>query len=282
VADAVTSAPRRLRVGISTCPNDTFAFHALLCGEVRAEGLELEFELHDVQRLNERFRAGALDVAKVSFAALLDLPRQAWVLPSGAALGFGVGPVVLRSPHSAAAPHVLAPGEHTTANLLWRLFHPREPQPRQVVFSQIMPALARGEARLGVCIHEGRFTYRAHGLELDEDLGARWEQATGAPLPLGGIALRRSCGTEAALALAEAIGRSLDWARAHPQDALASMRRHAQEHSEAVLWKHVELYVTGETRSLSSAGRAALLALEQRAIAAGLAAASGGALDVVG
>lgn len=278
----MTNAKGVLRVGVSTCPNDTFAFHALLRGEVRVEGFELEFELHDVQTLNERFRAGALDAAKVSFAALLDLPQQAWVLSSGAALGLGVGPVVLRSPLRHAAPHVLAPGEHTTANLLWRLFHPDEPPPRQVVFSQIMPALARGEARLGVCIHEGRFTYRDHGLELDEDLGARWEQATGAPLPLGGIALRRRCGEAAARALTEAIGRSLDWARAHPQEALASMREHAQEHSDAVLWKHVELYVTDETRALSALGRAALRELERRASAAGLAAGAGGALDVAG
>jgi 1,4-dihydroxy-6-naphthoate synthase len=277
----VTNAEGVLRVGISTCPNDTFAFHALLRGEVRVEGFEVEFELHDVQTLNERFRAGELDAAKVSFAALLDLPQQAWVLPSGAALGIGVGPVVLRSPRRDAAPQVLAPGEHTTANLLWRLFHPREAAPRQVVFSQIMPALARGEARLGVCIHEGRFTYREHGLELDEDLGARWEQATGAPLPLGGIAVRRRRGARAARALAEAIGRSLDWSRARPQEALASMRLHAQEHSDAVLWKHVELYVTDQTRALDASGRGALRELEQRASAAGLAAPGGGALDVL-
>ncbi len=271
---------RRLRVGISTCPNDTFAFHGLLSGAVECREAALEFELHDVQTLNERFRRGELDVAKVSFAALLDSGERAWVLPVGAALGFGVGPVLLRSPHPTAAPRVLAPGAHTTANLLWRLFHPGEGEPQQVVFSQIMPALARGEARLGVCIHEGRFTYREHGLELAEDLGQRWESATGLALPLGGIAVRRELGAPLAQALGDAIGRSLDHARADREGALLSMRRYAQETSDEVLWKHVELYVSDETRALTPRGRAALVELGERAASAGLAPAGRAALEV--
>jgi 1,4-dihydroxy-6-naphthoate synthase len=277
---AHVSAPRRLRVGISTCPNDTFAFHGLLSGAIRSAEVEFALELHDVQTLNELFRRGELDVAKVSFAALLDRSESTWVLPVGAALGFGVGPVVLRSPWPDAAPLVLAPGEHTTANLLWRIFHPGEGEPRQVVFSQIMPALARGEARFGVCIHEGRFTYRDHGLEFADDLGQRWETATGLPLPLGGLALRRELGAEVAAALSEAVGRSLDYARENRASALESMRRHAQEHSDDVLWQHVELYVSDETRHMSSTGRAALAELGVRAALAGLAPAGRPALEL--
>lgn len=267
---AARSTRKRLRVGISTCPNDTFAFHGLLSGAHSADDPPLALELHDVQTLNELFRRGELDAAKVSFAALLDRAAEVWVLPVGAALGSGVGPVVLASPRVDAPDVVLAPGEFTTASLLWRLFHPDSAAPRQLVFSQIMPALARGEARLGVCIHEGRFTYASHGLTLHEDLGQRWERSTGLPLPLGGIAVRRELGAELAQALARQIRRSLDFALARPVEALTTMRRHAQEQSDEVLRMHVELYVNSETRALSAVGRAALCELSARAVRAGL------------
>jgi 1,4-dihydroxy-6-naphthoate synthase len=280
-------ASERLRIGISTCPNDTFAFHGLLAGEVEAEGLALDFELDDVEALNRGLLAGRFDVAKASFAAALELADETVVLPVGAALGRGVGPVVLapaapRPPDS--APLVLAPGEHTTAALLWTLFRRGEPvrgaipQLRHVVFAEILPALARGEADLGLCIHEGRFTYSRFGLRLVEDLGATWEGATGLPLPLGGLLARRRLGPESIARVARAIRSSLDHARAHPERALPTLRRHAQEHSDEVLWKHVELYVTDETRDLSPEGRRALEELAKRAREAGLG--SGAALAV--
>ena len=259
----------RLELGISTCPNDTFAFHGLLAGEVDPCGFEFAIELADVQSLNEQAAAGRCDALKLSFAAALRLSDELLVLPVGAALGRGVGPVVLAPRRSPASPVVLAPGEDTTATLLWRLFHPGEGPLRQVVFSQIMPALARGEARCGVCIHEGRFTYGGWGLELVEDLGARWEAATGLALPLGGIVARRTLGAERTARLARAIRGSLDFARAHPERALSSMRRYAQEHSDEVLRQHVELYVTDETAELSADGERALAELARRAREAG-------------
>lgn len=264
-----------LRVGISTCPNDTFTFHALLTGAVVPADFDIEIELSDVQTLNERVRDGEFDAAKASFAAVIDRASDVVILPVGSALGHGVGPVVLRRPGGSSADVVLAPGEHTTATLLWRIFHPADGPLTQVVFSEIMPALARGDARLGVCIHEGRFTYQAHGLELAEDLGQRWEEATHLPLPLGGIVARRRLGDVMLAALATAVSDSLAYARSHPDDALQTMRRYAQEDSDDVLWKHVELYVTSETASLSAKGRAALAELARRARAAGLASESG-------
>ena len=268
------NATRRLRVGISTCPNDTFAFHGLLTGESDPGGIEWEFELLDVQTLNERWLAGDFDLAKASFAAALRAGPDSLVLPAGAAIGRGVGPVVLAPalPHDAPSPErVLAPGEHTTATLLWRLFHPGRGTLRQVVFSEILPALARREADLGVCIHEGRFTYAGHGLRLVEDLGATWERSTGAPLPLGGILARRRLGQELTARATIALQASIDRARAAPQAAAATMRRWAQEHSDEVLWKHVELYVTADTRELGAEGRRALAELARRAREAGLA-----------
>jgi 1,4-dihydroxy-6-naphthoate synthase len=271
-------SPRPLRVGISTCPNDTFVFHGLLTGAVAVEGAEVEIELADIEALNRKLAAGELDAAKASFAAALPLAGEVVLLASGAAVGFGVGPVALAPPRGVRAPsrtaaRILSPGAGTTAALLWRIFHGGEVDLVHVRFSEIMPALARGEADLGLCIHEGRFTYASHGLTLVEDLGATWERATGAPLPLGGVFARREIGRERARALAAAVRRSLDLARARPSDALATMRRHAQEHTDEVIWRHVELYVTAETRELSRRARAAIVELGRRAAAAGAAAA---------
>jgi len=263
-----------VRLGISTCPNDTFAFHALLAGEVEPRGVRLAIELADVEELNRRALAGALDVSKVSFHAALAMAGDVVVLPTGSALGRGVGPLVLTGgsarPVGSPEARVLCPGRWTTATLLWRLFHPTQPRVEQRVLSEIMPALRRGEADLGVCIHEGRFTWRQQGLGFVEDLGETWERETSAALPLGGIVARRALGRERIDAVQDAIARSLDWARAHRDACLASMRRHAQELDDDVLWSHVELYVNDETRELGSEGRAALAALAARAHERGL------------
>jgi len=277
------SAPRRrVRVGISTCPNDTFTFHALLTGAVEAPGLELDFELCDVEELNLGVLAGRFDVAKVSFHLALQHARELVVLPSGSALGFGNGPLLLAAAQPGAQPgarpgadsRVLCPGAHTTAALLYRLFHPGAAAPRHVVFSEIMPALERGEADFGVCIHEGRFTYVTRGLTLIEDLGAVWERVTGAPLPLGGIVARRAVGEEVARRMQAGLRASLAFARAHPAATLPTMRRHAAEQADAVLWQHVELYVNQWTEALGAVGRSALALLGARAAEAGVCEAS--------
>jgi 1,4-dihydroxy-6-naphthoate synthase len=273
---------RRLRLGISTCPNDTFAFHALLTGEVEAEGLAFDVELLDVQELNEAMLAGRFDVAKVSFRAALELAEEAVVLESGAALGFGVGPLLLAAPGrtrpdapSARPPLVLCPGRFTTATLLWTLFHPEPVRLEQRLFSEIMPALARGEADFGVCIHEGRFTWRDSGLALVEDLGAVWEGETGEALPLGGIVARRALGPDVLARAGALVRRSLAWGLAHRERCLPTMRRYAVEQTDAVLWAHVDLYVIEWTLSLGDVGRRALAALSRRAAARGLIGAHG-------
>ncbi len=293
----MSAAP--LRVGLSTCPNDTFTFHALLCGALDPRsflgGRAVEFVLADVEELNRRMAAGELDAAKVSFAAALGFAERVLVLPVGSALGFGVGPVLLAaraglSPEgmlrdgdgAARPPRVLAPGRRTTAHLLYRLLHPAGAEPEQVLFSTILPALEAGDADLGVCIHEGRFTYRERGLVLIEDLGASYEARTGAPLPLGGLVGRRELGAEQLEGLTQAIRASLAIARADPGATLPTLRRHAAEHGDAVLLQHVELYVNAWTVDLGPLGREALAALSRSAREAGLRPAHAPDLEVLG
>jgi 1,4-dihydroxy-6-naphthoate synthase len=258
-----------LSVGISTCPNDTFAFHALLAGEIETPGLELELVLADVEELNERMLRGELDAAKVSAHAALALAERVRVLPVGWAIGRGVGPLLLAAPGRPTTlplppgARVLAPGRWTTAALLLRLHHPGPAELRleHVVFSEILPALAAGTADYGACIHEARFTWREHGVGWVADLGALHEERTGAPVPLGGLVAARTLAPERARALRDAVRRSLVWAHAHRERTLPTLQRHAQEHSDEVLWAHVDLYVNASTLELGGEGRAALAAL---------------------
>jgi 1,4-dihydroxy-6-naphthoate synthase len=265
---------RALEVGISTCPNDTFAFHALLTGEVvPADGLELSFTLADVEELNRRVLAGRLDVAKVSFHAALAAAGDVRVLSAGAALGRGVGPLLLAAragERPTPSSRVLCPGRWTTASLLWELFHPGEGVVEQRVFSEILPALEAGDADFGVCIHEGRFTWQEHGLGYVEDLGETWERATDAPLPLGGIVARRTLDERTSKNVADAVRRSIEWGHAHREATLVTMRRHAQELADDVLWAHVDLYVGEHTLELGDEGRRALAVLARRARERGL------------
>lgn len=263
-----------VHLAISTCPNDTFAFHGLMSESVDWRGLEFRVDLLDIQQLNDRLFAGEFDAAKTSFHAALKLTRETVVLPSGSALGYQVGPLLLAARPDTQPDNstqvTLCPGEDTTAALLFRLFHNHTSEVQHVVFSDIMPALERREADFGVCIHEGRFTWEQAGLSLVEDLGTRWETVTGCPLPLGGIVARRSLPPHTIADIQAVIHDSLNLALAKPDIALPTMRKYAQEFDDDVLQKHVELYVNDWTVDLGETGRRALDELCHRACDAGI------------
>ena len=265
---------RTIRLGISTCPNDTFAFHGLLTRSVDWRGLQFEVELLDIEQLNERLLGNGFDVGKTSFHAALHLADDYVVLPSGSALGFGVGPLLLSaSPGSRpenTSQLTLCPGKHTTAALLFALFHPNTTRVEHAVFSEIMPRLEARTADFGVCIHEGRFTWQQHGLGLVEDLGTRWEQATGCPLPLGGIVASSRLPAETIQAVQQVIHDSLQFALADRQAPLPTMRKYAQEFDDHVLMQHVDLYVNAWTLDLGVEGARALDELSARAASSGL------------
>ena len=263
-----------IRLGISTCPNDTFAFHGLLTRSVDWRGLQFEVELLDIEQLNERLLGDGFDVGKTSFHAALHLADDHVVLPSGSALGFGVGPLLLSASPGTRPESVdqltLCPGRHTTAALLFALFHPNTTRVEHAVFSEIMPRLEARTADFGVCIHEGRFTWQQRGLGLVEDLGTRWEKETGCPLPLGGIVASSRLPEETIATVQQVIKDSLRFALADRQAALPTMRRYAQEFDDHVLMQHVDLYVNEWTLDLGVEGARALDELSVRAASIGL------------
>lgn len=255
----------KLTLGISPCPNDTFIFDALVNGPLDTGDLRLDVVLEDVQTLNEWALRGRLDVSKVSYGVLPAIAGPYALLQSGGALGRGVGPLLVARPGLGAfEPRemtVAIPGRDTTAHLLFSLAYPAASRKRFVVFSEVEEAVLRGEVDAGVIIHEGRFTYEAKGLARVRDLGEFWEQTTGAPIPLGGIVARR--------ALPVAVRRELDrLIRASVEHALARrpavsdwVRGHAQEMDEAVMRRHIALYVNEFSVALGEAGRTAVRTL---------------------
>lgn len=264
----------KIHLGISTCPNDTFTFHGLMSHAVDWRGLQFEVELIDIQQLNDRLFAGDFDVAKTSFHAALLLAKDTVVLPSGSALGFGVGPLLLAArpgdQPTSLGQVTLSPGRDTTAALLFQLFYPDSTQIHHVVFSDIMPMLREHRADFGVCIHEGRFTWQDEGLGFVEDLGTRWEKETSCPLPLGGIVARRRLPPDILANVQAVIYDSLQLALQNQNLALPTMRQYAQEFNDDVLMQHVDLYVNDWTVDLGRVGKDALRQLSRRAQSIGL------------
>ncbi len=267
---------------MSPCPNDTFAFWAALHGQVRHPDFELRLSaLADIEALNAAAtgeRTAAPMVTKLSVPALAAVTDRYAVLPAGAALGFGCGPLALRrqgdgslrSLADLAGRRVAIPGLRTTAYLLLRMFGPADCEFVPMRFEQVMPAVARGDCDAGLVIHESRFTYPDHGLALLADLGELWEQEAQAPLPLGLIAIRRDLGPAAFAAAAALLRASVEAAQRRPDAPWAFVREHAAEMDEAVCRRHIALYVNERTVDLGAPGRAAVDAMLQHGRELGL------------
>jgi 1,4-dihydroxy-6-naphthoate synthase len=263
-----------LSLGFSPCPNDTFIFSALACGRLPLPGLHLDIRIEDVETLNRLAAARQLHVTKSSLHAFGRLRRDYLLLRSGAALGRGYGPLlVARAPLEARrlrAARVAIPGRLTTAALLLRLYGVQPDRLREMPFHRIVDAVCAGEVDAGVVIHEARFTCAARGLVTVLDLGRWWETETGLPLPLGGIIARRTLAADTLRLIEQAVRRSLELARARPAAAYAFIRRHAREQDDAVLARHIDLYVNEFSYDLGEEGAAAVRELLRRAEAAGV------------
>ncbi|HTM34482.1 MAG TPA: MqnA/MqnD/SBP family protein [Vicinamibacterales bacterium] len=232
--------------GFSTCPNDTFAFHAIVHRLV--PGPEVVPFMDDIEVLNARAEKGDAEVTKVSIAAYGRLRDRYILLRAGGAAGYGVGPIVVARSRRAVGGRVAIPGERTTAALLLRLLGRFETVPMR--FDQIEDAVLRGDVDCGVLIHEGRFTYEAKGLTLIADLGAIWEERMQSPLPLAAIAIRRDLAARLAADVDRALRASVDYAFAHPEASRAFVAAHAQEMDPDVMSRHIQLYVNDYTRAL--------------------------------
>lgn len=264
-----------ITIGFSPCPNDTFAFHALVHELTVESGLVFAPPLlADVETLNEWAMGGHLDVTKLSCHALGHVCDDYVLLQAGSALGRGCGPLLIsRRPlarHHLPDLRVAVPGRFTTAAMLLKLY---EPGCRNLVFmrfEEIMPAIARGEVDAGVVIHESRFTYEEKGFVLHTDLGAWWEETSGCPIPLGGIAARRSMGRDKISLVEKAIRKSVQYALINPDVSREFIKGHAQEIDEKVICDHIGLYVNDFTIDLGREGRNAIEVFLARGREAGI------------
>jgi 1,4-dihydroxy-6-naphthoate synthase len=263
-----------LTFGYSPCPNDTFMFHAMADGQVTVAGHRIDPVLHDVETLNRMAFCGQLDVTKLSFYAWLKTKERYALLDSGAAMGFGCGPVVIAKKaldrSAVDSCRVVLPGRWTTAHLLFRLWAPRAEQRCFVPYDRIFELLAEGKADCGVIIHESRFTFEAAGFQAVVDLGAWWEAQTGLPIPLGGIAGRRSLGADLIRQIDAAVHTSIQRAMADPQASGPYVRRYAQEMDDAVLEAHIRTFVNDFSLEPGQTGRRAIAQLDAMAREAGL------------
>ncbi|MBL7139202.1 MAG: 1,4-dihydroxy-6-naphthoate synthase [Bacteroidales bacterium] len=265
-----------ISLAFSPCPNDTFIFAALVHGWIDLEGLSFNSQLADIEELNRWAMEGKTDMIKVSFHAWLSLRDRYELLESGSALGFGNGPVLIarrRIPEDLDSPPLLGrgqgwgnmqvalPGEHTTAHLLFSLAYPQVTRKVFMRFSEIEEAVLSGEVDAGVIIHENRFTYQQKGLIKIMDLGEFWEEKSASPIPLGGIIARRHLGEEILEKLNRVMRRSVHFAMENPDQVMDFVRAHAQEMDEAVMRKHINLYVNRFTLDLGEEGSRAIQTL---------------------
>ena len=260
----------KLRLHISPCPNDTFMFDALINGRIDTQGLEFEAGFEDIENLNDRALNEGTDICKISCAVLPEITSRYALLHSGGALGRGNGPLLVgregadfsKLPGPAAGIpgplKVAIPGRHTTANLLMSRLYPHITDKPSYLFSDIAPAVLRGECVAGVLIHEGRFTYREKGLTLIADLGAEWERRTGLPLALGGIVVSRKLPAATGLLVESLVRQSIEYALAHPEASAAFVRRHARELSDEVTRRHIEMFVNDFSIALGAEGERAV------------------------
>jgi 1,4-dihydroxy-6-naphthoate synthase len=261
---------KRLSLGYSPCPNDTFIFYALVHGRINTDGLFFSEVLEDVETLNQIAGREELDITKVSFHAFGRLREKYCLLRSGAALGRGCGPLVVARENYAMEDlkgRVIAiPGMLTTAYLLLQIYDASfRDHVRVMPFQKIIGAVKDGEVEAGLIIHESRFTYQAAGLKTVVDLGAWWEEVTGLPIPLGGILARRSLGRDLIARVDSLLRKSIEYAFSNRSEPEAYIRKHAQELDVTVMRQHIDLYVNDFSLDLGEEGERAIAELFRRA-----------------
>jgi 1,4-dihydroxy-6-naphthoate synthase len=260
----------KLRLGFSTCPNDTYIFDALVHHKIDTEGLDFELFLADVEQLNKAAFDSQIDITKLSYHAYAYVAENYVLSDSGSALGYKNGPLLISKrkiyPDEISGLKIGIPGKFTTANLLMGIAFPDALQKIEYLFSDIEEAVLSNEIDAGLIIHENRFTYEKKGLLKIIDLGEYWEKETNMPIPLGGIAINRALPLEVQKKINRLIQKSIQFAFANPGTGLDFIRRYAQEMDEIVMLKHINLYVNQFTENLGFDGRKAIEFLYHQAV----------------
>ncbi|HET6225165.1 MAG TPA: 1,4-dihydroxy-6-naphthoate synthase [Bacteroidia bacterium] len=271
------TALTKLTIGFSPCPNDCFIFDAMVHGKIDTEGLQFELLLEDVEALNQRAFKNELHITKLSYHAYIYLTHLYQLLDAGSALGNGCGPLLIAKGEALKSSlsqgndlKVAIPGKYTTANFLFSLAFPHVKSKVETLFSDIENDVVKGKVDAGVIIHENRFTYEQKGLKKLIDLGEYWETLTKAPIPLGGIVIQRQLPEPLKQKVNRVLRKSVEYAFQHPKSSLDFVKAHAQEMSEEVMYKHIELYVNKYSIDLGAEGKRAIRMLFDKAMEIGL------------
>lgn len=260
-----------ITLGFSPCPNDCFIFDAIVNKRIDLEGLEFDVKMEDVETLNRWAVEGKLDSTKLSFHAYAYLTEMYQLMNAGSALGFNCGPLLISKKEftieevKANKLKIAIPGKLTTAHFLFSIAFPNATNKTEMVFSEIENAVLSGEYDAGLIIHENRFTYEQKGLKKIIDLGEFWESLIHAPIPLGGIVIKRDLPIDVKQKIDRIIRKSVEYAFAHPADSKPFIKEHAQEMDEAVMQKHIDLYVNQYSIDLGELGKKAVDLLMNKA-----------------
>ncbi|WDE96981.1 1,4-dihydroxy-6-naphthoate synthase [Lentisphaera profundi] len=250
----------KISLGMSPCPNDTFMFYHLLHHSDFSKKYDIDLQIMDIQDLNELLKSKEVDFCKSSFGLIPKVLEDYVVLRSGSALGHACGPLLVSknkamTKQDLLGSKILIPGLDTSAFSLLRAYLGSDFNAEECLFSEIMPALGRGEADAGLIIHESRFTYEDFALSCLVDLGEWWEQKYSLPIPLGAISAKRYVGNEVIEEFSNALKASVEWAFSQDWKENKEFSNficgHAKEISEEVLDSHIALYVNQESIELS-------------------------------
>ncbi len=249
-------------------------FYAMAENKIDLRGLEFEHRLEDIQTLNERAMRGELHLSAISIHAYAYVSDKYALLPCGASMGDGYGPIVIRKrpTQNAQRPtsnpdndareslrdHLIAvPGKMTSAFLALQLFL-GEFKFIVVPFDQIFDAVKSGRADAGLIIHEGQLTYERSGFEKVIDLGEWWKNETGLPLPLGGNVLRRDIDPALQRDILQIMRESIDYGLSHREEAVRHSLPYARDMDSALAGKFIGMYVNDFTRDYGESGREAV------------------------
>jgi 1,4-dihydroxy-6-naphthoate synthase len=261
-----------IRLGHSPDPDDAFMFWALAAGEIDTRGFEFEHVLRDIQTLNEWALEGRLEVTALSLHSYPLVQDRYVLLPHGASMGSGYGPVVVGSRALSRAElrdvEILVPGRMTTAFLVLRMYL-GDFRYREVPFDAILDEVKSGRADAGLLIHEGQLTYEAEGLAKSVDLGEWWLLETGLPLPLGVNVARRDLGVDALRELSDVLRESIAAGLANRRKAMAYAMQYGRGLDDDLADRFVGMYVNDLTCDYGDEGREAVQELLERAQAIG-------------